>query len=97
MFASLGSTNYSRTISQNNPFANQLTLRIRKEVRTDWESEGIMLFAAVPYMVGSEVLTDPFKKGFTYLQNHICAYSAVNQIQTEISNYKGICNETVQI
>lgn len=94
-YSYLGDATYSRTISQNNPFANPLSLRIRKQTKTDYDNEGIMLFAAVPYMIGDQPLEKPFKKGFAYLQNNICAYQAKNFIQTEIENYKGICNETV--
>ena len=47
---------------------------IRKSIKTDYENEGIMIFAAVPYLVNDMVLSNPFNKGFAYLSNHICAY-----------------------
>jgi len=67
-------------ISQNNDFATPLSIKIRKLIRTDYEREGIMMFSAVPYLVNDISLSNPLDKGFVYLNNHICAYSAVNFI-----------------
>jgi len=55
------------------------------------------MFAALPYIIGEKYLENPFKEGFTYLLNHLCAYQSINNVQTQIAQQQGTCSDTIDI
>ena len=78
MIMDFSSQNYSTIITENAPFSVTISLKVTRAntpaSQADSEKNGILVFVALPMVVNSQNIYDPFAAAPYYLRNWICVY-----------------------
>ena len=73
---------YSTRISQGYSFPVPLKIKVTKPNKNDYDTLGLVVYAAVPFKVDTFEPSNPYDSAPLYLDNFICAYSQKKALKT---------------